>query len=83
MIETQIEGRRIASIRIDNALLLKALGLPDDTDIRSVRSQDLVGQTEFLIQHPSLKLIPDRSVVPVVSAKVEMNNGPKFIEWIQ
>lgn len=72
--------RRLALLRIDAGLLVRALGLPDDVLIDGARVTfgDL-GIVELRVEHGALPEVKHGERLPVVTALFDKGRG--FVRW--
>lgn len=70
---------KIGRIHITNQLLVKALGMPEDTVITSASSD--AGVIELYVRHPDLKEIPGTAVAPLYSPYTHVTHTDESI-WV-
>lgn len=63
------ERTKIAKLRVAEPLLIRALGLPEDTKIRAIEFGDYVGELRLIIEQGHLQELAPGAAIPVVSAE--------------
>ena len=76
--------RNLGRFPISNELLIRVLGLPDDTKIINSQFNQELGQLELLIEHKDIKPVCEGCVVPIISAQMtNIKSHIRFDKWEQ